>query len=93
MDRIDEYPGGISRPAMDKPRGRKELIQWMTDYRASVGPAADGCEQLSLELLDSGVLSAAALDSLLELLDLLRMLPARKNRSGLTSFRNCLPRL
>jgi GTP pyrophosphokinase len=76
MNRIDEYPGGISRPAADKPRGRAELMQWMAAYRASVGPAADSCEQLLLELLDLNALSASALDSLLELLDLLRMLSA-----------------
>ncbi len=76
MNRIDEYPGGISRPAADKPRGREELLEWMAAYRASVGTAAEDCEQLLLELLDREALSSASVDLLLELLEILQMLSA-----------------
>jgi GTP pyrophosphokinase len=76
MNRIDEYPGGVSRPAADKPRGREELIRWMRAYRESVGPAADSCELLLQELLDLNALSSSSTENLLELLEILQMLSA-----------------
>jgi GTP pyrophosphokinase len=76
MNRIDDHPGGMSRPAADKPRGRDELLQWMGAYRKSVGPAAEYSQQLLQDLLNLHALPASALDALLELLELLQMLSA-----------------
>jgi len=73
MSRFDEYPGELSR---SRPAGREELIQWMTKYAGSAGPAAAGSEQLLRDLLDAKVFSPASADSLLELLELLQMLSA-----------------
>ena len=76
MNRIDDSPGGISRPDTRKSRGREELIQWMDAYRASVGPAASGCEQILHDLLDSKALAPSSIDPLLELLEVLEILSA-----------------
>ena len=76
MNKIDDNPGGISRPDPLKTRGREELIQWMEAYRASVGPAASGCEQILHDLLDSKALVSSSIDPLLELLEVLEILSA-----------------
>ncbi len=76
MSRFDENPGGAARPQDEGPRGREQLVQWMTAYRASVGPAAGVCEKLLHDLLDINALSPVSIDSLLELLELLQMLSA-----------------
>jgi GTP pyrophosphokinase len=75
-DRVDASPGGSSRPDKDRPRGRDELVHWMTTYRESVGSSGDVCEKLLADLLDSKALTPAFYDPLLELLELLQMLSA-----------------
>jgi len=76
MNRIDEHPGGLSRPPANQPRGRRALVQWMGAYRSSVGETAEGCQVLLQEFLDRDALSTELADSLHELLELLQMLSA-----------------
>jgi len=76
MNRFDDHPGGVSRPRQAKPRGRENLVGWLAGYRASVGPAADFCEQLLQDLLERNALPDSSIESLLELLEVLELLSA-----------------
>ena len=76
MNRYEENPGGVPRPATVKARGRDELVQWVNSYRASVGAAADPCVDLLQVLLDDKALAPSAIDPLLELLEILESLLA-----------------
>ena len=76
MNRYEESPGGIPRSAAGKPRGRDELVQWLSNYRASVGAAADSCTEVLQDLLDNQALTASTIDPLLELLEILASLSA-----------------
>jgi GTP pyrophosphokinase len=76
MNRIDDNAGGIPRHKGSGPRDKTHLLQWVDSYRASAGESAEGCVVLLHELLAGKAYSAAAIDRLLELLEILESLSA-----------------
>jgi len=76
MSSSKKYPDGIPGPKAGKPGCRDELLQWMAGYRASVGAAAETCQQLLQGLLGSKALTPSQIGPLLELLEVLESLSA-----------------
>jgi len=76
MNRNEDKPAGVPRPGKGDRRGSEELLQWVDDYRGSVGPGADSCVELIQGILDEKAIKAPAIDRLLELLEILEGLSA-----------------
>ena len=76
MNRIDDNAGGIPRHKGSGPRDKDHLLQWAESYRASAGESAEGCVVLLHELLAGKAFTPAAIDRLLELLEILESLSA-----------------
>lgn len=76
MKRIDDNAGGIPRQKGSRPRDKDDLLQWADSYRASAGESAEGCVALLHELLAGKAFTPAAIDRLLELLEILESLSA-----------------
>jgi GTP pyrophosphokinase len=74
MSSIDTNSGGKQKSV--RPHSRLDLEQWVSRYRESVGPAADGCIELLEGLLRSRALTPSSIDLSLELLEILEGLSA-----------------
>jgi GTP pyrophosphokinase len=62
--------------APNPPRGRADLDRWCAHYRASAGPAVQICTDVLATLTEADALRPAAIDPLIELLEILEKLSA-----------------